>query len=236
LIRLRGVNVYLGRRRVLRDLSWTLGLGEQWAVLGPNGSGKSTLLKTIVGDLHAVHGGGVGRFEGEAVSTLWEIRSRVGYLAADFQSAYETEQSVRWVVASGFFSSVGLVDTPSDEQWTIVDELLVRLGLGAISGRSFDTLSYGTRRRVLLGRALVHRPRLVVLDEPFDGLDAESRQEWGLLLGGLVRSGVQLVMVTHHLEDVPSCFTHALWMAEGEIVETRRIGSPVTSPERRSTK
>jgi len=234
LICLRDVNVYLGRCRVLRDLNWTLGLGEHWAVLGPNGSGKSTLLKTIVGDLHAVHGSRVQRFEGEAVSTLWEIRSRVGYLAADFQSAYETDQSVRSVVASGFFASVGLVDTPTEEQWGMVDELLRRLGLGAVSGRAFDTLSYGTRRRVLLGRALVHRPRLVVLDEPFDGLDSESRREWGLLLGELVRAGVQLVMVTHHLEDVPSCFTHALWMSEGAIVETRRLGTAVTNHVRRS--
>ncbi len=218
LILLRGVNVYLSRKRVVRDVSWTVRRGEQWAVLGVNGSGKSTLIKTIVGDLHPAWGGVVSRFQTETLSTLWDVRARVGYLAADFQSAYEWDRTAREVVASGLFASVGLMDRLTDRQQALVEGVLLEFHLEALADRVFDQLSYGQRRRILLARAVVHSPQLLALDEPFDGLDASARKEWIGTLGLLAERDTTLLLVTHHEEDVPLWFTHTLRMRGGRVV------------------
>ena len=223
LITLRGVDVYLDRRRVLQGLEWSIREGEHWAVLGPNGAGKSTLLKTVIGDIHPALGGVVDRFEGEVITTLWDVRERVGYLSADYQSAYESDQPVRKVIASGFFASVGLLRRTTPSQNARVAELLEQFELDGLADRPLETLSYGQRRRTLLARAVVHRPKLLALDEPFDGLDAASREAWGRTLGTLASSGMHLLMVTHHEEDLPPCFSRVLWLEDGRIrrVETR---------------
>ncbi len=218
LVSLRGVNVYLNRNRVVRNVHWTVRRGEQWAVLGANGSGKSTLIKTLVGDLHPAWGGGVTRFHTETRPTLWEVRARVGYLAADFQSAYEWDRTAREVVISGFFASVGLMDRPTGMQQTVVERVLSEFHLEPLADRVFDQLSYGQRRRILLARAVVHGPQLLALDEPFDGLDAAARQEWIDTLGRLAQRETTLVLATHHEEDVPEWFTHTLRMQDGRVV------------------
>ena len=218
LISLRGVNVYLDRKRVVKDVHWTVRRGEHWAVLGANGSGKSTLIKTLVGDLHPAWGGEVGRFQDEMLSTLWDVRARVGYLAADFQSTYEWDKTARDVVGSGFFASVGLMHALTSTQQRMVEGVLALFHLEALADRIFDQLSYGQRRRILLARAVVHSPKLLALDEPFDGLDSSARQQWIGTLGMLAGRGTTLILVTHHEEDVPGWFTHVLKMQDGCVV------------------
>ena len=223
LISLRGVDVFLDRRRVLQDLNWRMRSKEHWAVLGKNGSGKTTFLKTVIGDIHPAFGGTVDRFEGEAITTLWDVRERVGYLSADFQAAYESESKVGDVIASGFFGSVGVVGRLKPSQKERVQALIKICNLKDVCSRRFDTLSYGLRRRVLLARAVVHVPRLLALDEPFDGLDPESRELWCDALQSFARSGIQILMITHHVEDLPSFFTHALWFEDGRIAAEKTL-------------
>src|SRR6185369_27413 len=122
------------------------------------------------------------------------------------------------VVASGFFSSIGLMDEPSTAQRGRVSELLESFSLTHLAQTRIDCLSFGELRKVLMLRALVHRPQLLLFDEPFDGLDAKARREFARVLESVVDSGTQLVIVTHHLDDLPRCITHGAFLERGQIV------------------
>ncbi|MFA6544853.1 MAG: ATP-binding cassette domain-containing protein [Limisphaerales bacterium] len=202
LFRLRNASVYLDRKPVLKKLSWTMRPGEHWAITGRNGSGKSTFLKLLLGELHPAVGGTIERFNEARRHTLWEIRARVGYVGPDLQTAYRDDLTVAEVVASGFFASIGLMDDVTPAQWRRVRELLSQFALAELAGRNFLQLSYGQRRRVLLVRALVHAPQVLLLDEPLDGLDAESLARMRDHLAQLSRTGIALVIVTHRREEL----------------------------------
>ena len=203
LFRLRGVSVYLDRRPVLENLSWEMRAGEHWAITGPNGCGKSTFLKLLLGELHPALGGVIHRFGQTRRHTLWEIRARAGYVGPDLQTAYRDTLTAREVVASGWFASIGLLDNVTRAQWRRVDEVLAQLSLDGLAREQFLHLSYGQRRRVLLARALVHRPQVLLLDEPLDGLDAESLAFMRAHLACLGNTGTALIVVTHRPEDLP---------------------------------
>jgi molybdate transport system ATP-binding protein len=202
LFRLRNVSVYLDRKPILKNLDWEMRPGEHWAITGPNGSGKSTFLKLLLGELHPAVGGTIHRFGEPQRHTLWEIRARVGYVGPDLQTAYRDALTVREVVASGYFASIGLLDAVTRAQWRRVDEVLAQLSLGELARAPFLHLSYGQRRRVLLARALVHRPQVLLLDEPLDGLDAESLALMRSQLAELGHSGTSLITVAHRREEL----------------------------------
>jgi len=204
LFRLRNVSVYLDRQPVLKNLSWTMRPGEHWAVTGPNGSGKSTFLKLLLGERHPAVGGTIERFNEPRRHTLWEIRARVGYVGPDLQTAYRDDLTVAQVVASGCFASIGLLDDVTPAQWRRVRTLLDQFALAELAQTPFLRLSYGQRRRVLLARALVHDPQVLLLDEPLDGLDAASLAQMRGHLGDLSRRQITLVIVTHRREELPA--------------------------------
>ena len=204
MFRLRNVSVYLDRKPILKNLDWEMRPGEHWAITGPNGSGKSTFLKLLLGELHPAVGGSIQRFGVPQRHTLWEIRARTGYVGPDLQTAYRDALTAREVVASGYFASIGLLDAVTRAQWRRVDELLAQFSLGELAQKQFLHLSYGQRRRVLLARALVHRPKVLLLDEPLDGLDAESLALMRTHLAALSRLPIALVVVTHRREELPS--------------------------------
>ena len=203
LFRLRNVSVYLDRKPILKNLDWEMRPGEHWAITGPNGSGKSTFLKLLLGELHPAVGGSIQRFGVPQRHTLWEIRARTGYVGPDLQTAYRDALSAREVVASGWFASIGLLDAVTRAQWRRVDEVLAQLSLSNLAREQFLHLSYGQRRRVLLARAVVHRPKVLLLDEPLDGLDAESLARMRRHLSELSQTGIALVVVTHRHEELP---------------------------------
>lgn len=204
LFRLRNVSVYLDRQPVLKNLTWTMRPGEHWAVTGPNGSGKSTFLKLLLGEQHPAVGGTIERFNETRRHTLWEIRARIGYVGPDLQTAYRDDLTVAQVVASGCFASIGLLDDVTPAQWRRVRTLLDQFVLAKLAQTPFLRLSYGQRRRVLLARALVHRPQVLLLDEPLDGLDAASLAQMRAHLGELSRQQITLLTVTHRREELPA--------------------------------
>ena len=204
LFRLRNVSVYLDRKPILKNLDWEMRPGEHWAITGPNGSGKSTFLKLLLGELHPAVGGVIHRFGVPQRHTLWEIRARTGYVGPDLQTAYRDALTAREVVASGYFASLGLLDAVTRAQWRRVDEVLAQLSLSDLAREPFLHLSYGQRRRVLLARSLVHRPQVLLLDEPLDGLDADSLALMRQHLSGLGRNGAGLIVVTHRPDDLPN--------------------------------
>ena len=218
LIEIRRANVFLGRRRALRNVSLKILAGQHWAVLGPNGAGKSTLLKLIAGDLHPALGGQVRRFEFTTRNTLWELKRRIGQVSPELQSNYREPLTGAEVIASGFFSSVGLMHKPSRAQMRRVASLVAELRMTELARKDTRQMSYGEFRRVLLARALVQGPELLICDEPFDGLDAAARAGFTGALDRAAARGATLVVVTHHLDDLPACIRHAAELKDGRII------------------
>lgn len=213
LVEMRGVHVRWGDTVVLDGLDWVMRRGENWAILGPNGAGKSTILELIYGDNLQAYANDVrlfGRRRGSGES-LWEIRARIGIVSTGLQVRYRCAQTVRDVVASGFHDSVGLYRRPTAAERAAADEWTLGLGLGHHAERTYAELSSGERRMVLVARAMVKRPELLILDEPCEGLDPTNRARVLDLVDAIGEGGAtSLVYVSHVETDLPRCLTQVL--------------------------
>ncbi len=213
LVEIVDASVRFGEVVVFDGFSWAMKRGEHWAVVGPNGSGKSTLLHLITGDNLQGYANDVyvfGRRKGSGES-LWEIREKIGFVSPKLQSLYRKGFSVRDVVASGLFDSVGLYRLLSPEGRDLVGQAVARLGIGQLADAPFDHLSYGERRMVLIARAMVKSPLLLILDEPCSGLDRTNRRRVLERIEAIGCGGrTQLLFVTHHPEDLPRCINRIL--------------------------
>lgn len=213
LVRMKNVTVRYGRQLVLDRLNWTINADENWAVLGPNGSGKSTLLNLIIGDNQQAYANEIylfGRRKGSGES-LWDIRRKIAYVSSHFQLQYRKKIKAFDVILSGFFDSVGLYRQATPRQREIAERWIETLGLSDKSERFFDQFSYGEKRLILIARAMVKTPVLLILDEPCQGLDSENRKlvlELIEYVGSRTRT--RLVYVTHHPDEIPPCIRHIL--------------------------
>jgi len=215
LIKIENADVFLDRTRVLHGIHWQLRRGEHWVVLGANGAGKTTFLKLIASDLYPAFGARVNRFEFTADNTIWELRRRIGCVSPLLQTHYREQLTAEQVVVSGFFSSVGLTDKPTTRQLGRARRLLREFDLEHLRSKPMTALSFGELRKVLMLRALVHEPELLIFDEPFDGLNLASKCDFSTVLERVAANGTQLLIVTHHLDDLPRCMTHGLLLQHG---------------------
>lgn len=191
----------------------TINQGENWQIVGPNGAGKSTLLALITGDHPQGYSNnitlfGIRRGTGE---TIWDIKKNIGFVSPSFHLSYRVSTSVIKVILSGFFDTIGLYDRPGDEKLLLARQWLKTIGLEMQANAPFTSLSFGQQRIVLIARALVKHPPLLILDEPLQGLDNMSR----LLVKKFVEyllsaGGTQILFVSHHLEDAPEGITNLL--------------------------
>ncbi len=208
---LRDATVYRGPRRVISKLDWTLAAGEHWCVTGPNGSGKSTFIALLFGDLWPAHGGFIERPMAARAAPIETWKRAVGLVSPELQSRYAaTDCTVEEIVVSGLHASIGLNEQPAAREIALARAALRRVGLAPLRARRARQLSYGQLRLALLARALVRPRRLLLLDEPFDGLDAAAVALTRRLLQESVRRGAQLVIASHHAEDVPDCVRNTL--------------------------
>jgi ABC-type molybdenum transport system ATPase subunit/photorepair protein PhrA len=207
---------------VLQSVHWELRRGEHWAVLGGNGAGKTTFLKLIASDLYPAFGARVSRFEFTAEDTIWDLRRRVGCVSPLLQTHYREQLTAEEVVVSGFFSSVGLMDRPTAAQLRRVRALFREFQLAPLRHKSMLALSFGELRKILTLRALVHEPELLIFDEPFDGLDLPAKKDFAAAMERVAAGGTQMIIVTHHLDDLPRCITHGLFLAAGRIITADR--------------
>lgn len=218
LIRLKEASVFLDYRPVLSDLTLEIKCGECWVVHGKNGSGKTTLLRTLYGDHGVAHGGSVQRAGIDAGVPLEIFKRRAGFVAPHLQSRHPQHLSVTEVVQSGRHASIGLNAPPSRSDRAAARRALAALGLTELADRSLREISYGQLRRVLFARALVNEPRLLLLDEPFTGIDAPTREILAQEIDTLTQAGTTVVIATHHRQEWPPGATHELELAQGRMV------------------
>ena len=225
-IELRGIGLRRGQKWILQGIDWTLQAGRCAAVLGPNGSGKSTLARILATHVWPTEGecrvlG--GEFGGVDLS---EVRHSIRLVQPAGPYDIALELTARAVVLTGFFGSLGLYDVPTQAMVDEADGVLGQIGLQELAEHAYGTLSSGERVRCLIGRALVRRPRLLILDEPTAGLDLRAREQvLGTIQAMFERNGnpPTLVLITHHVEELPPATSEVLLLSDGRLAA---LGTP----------
>ena len=227
------VTVVRGGARILDRIDWSIDGGQRWVVLGPNGAGKTTLMQLAAARSHPTTGTVSILDETLGAVDVFELRPRIGLVSATYaESIPGSERAVDVVMSAGY-----AVTGRWHEEYLTVDEhrardLLARMGIAALSERRYGTLSEGERKRVQIARAQMTDPELLILDEPAAGLDLGSRED---LVGRLSiladdEDGPVVILVTHHVEEIPPSFTHALLMRGGSVVAAGSLDDVMSTP------
>ena len=214
-VRLNKVSIRYGERTILRDLDWTVKCGEKWALSGENGAGKSTLLSLVCADNPQSYACDITLFDRKRGSgeSIWEIKKHIGYVSPEMHRAYLKNIPAIDIVASGLHDSIGLYKRPKEEDREVCLFWMDVFGVKELADRSFLQLSSGEQRLVLLARAFVKDPELLILDEPLHGLDLYNRR----LVKDVIetfcrRENKTMIMVTHYKEELPECITNSLYL------------------------
>ena len=206
--------------KVLDSIDITINVGENIAIIGPNGSGKSSLIKAITREFYPLPDGKetIYKIWGNESWNVSDLRYLLGIVSNDLQQACALRISTRDVVLSGFFSSIGLYrHIVTREIENKVDDVLDFLEVSHLAGRSMVTLSSGEARRVLIARALVHDPKALVLDEPTNSLDLHAFSKFLGLMRKIACSGTNIILVTHHLQDIIPEISRVILIKDGKI-------------------
>lgn len=227
-----GVGVVRGGKHLLRDVNWRIDEDQRWVIIGPNGAGKTTLLQILAAQLYPTEG--MVDLLGEIVGAVdvFELRPRIGVTSAALAERLPRSEIVSDVVVSAAYAVSGRWR----EHYDALDHdraqaLLDQLNVGHLAQRTFGTLSEGERKRVQLARAMMSDPEMLLLDEPAAGLDLAGREGLLATLTELVEDpdSPAVVMVSHHMEDIPPGITHAMLLRQGEVVAAGPIQETVTS-------
>lgn len=215
-----GLRVERGTTTILRGVNWRVAPGEHWVILGANGSGKTSLLKSLTGFLSPTAGefSVLGRTYGAAD---WrELRLHIGMVTSAFVASVPPSEVTLDTVISGKYAQLDLWHAGTRADRTAALRLLRSVGLARLANREWAYLSQGERQRVLIARALMARPQLLILDEPCAGLDPVAREKFLRFVEKLARrrSAPAFVLVTHHVEEITPAFTHTIMLRSGEVV------------------
>jgi len=222
LIEFRDVTVYRGEKVALDGVTLSIQEGEHVAILGPNGCGKSTLIKTITRELYprySANGSGL-RIFGKDRWNIFDLRPLLGIVSNDLMQTCTRDITGREAVLSGFFGSIGIWPnhhvTPAMEERT--DEILTLLEVPHLADRDVNEMSSGEARRILIGRALAHNPKALVLDEPTASLDMHAMHELQATLRKLAQAGTSMIVVTHHLPDLIPEIGRVILIKKGRVL------------------
>ncbi|HEY9408283.1 MAG TPA: ABC transporter ATP-binding protein [Jiangellaceae bacterium] len=218
--------------KLLDDVTWSVADGERWVILGPNGAGKTTLLQIAATQMHPTSG--YAAVLGEMLGTVdvFELRPRIGLTSAALAERIPRGESVLDVVRTAAYGVLGRWrESYEDLDDDRARELLDRLGIGHLAGRTFGTLSEGERKRSQIARALMSDPELLLLDEPTAGLDLGGRETLVATMGAIASDPASpaMVLVTHHVEEIPPGFGHVLLLNGGRVVAAGPIHDTLTA-------
>ena len=233
-VSLRSVAVVRDGKALLDGVDWDVATGERWVLLGPNGSGKTTLLTVAAMGLMPTRGTVEVLGERFGRTDVRELRRRIAFVSQSTLRALRPALSAHDVVLTGATAALEpWWHTYSPEDHRRADELLEASGLTAVGERAFGVLSEGERQRVLLARALMGRPELLLLDEPAAGLDLGAREQLVARLAELAADAETppMVLVTHHAEEIPPGTTHAALLRDGRFVAAGPVGDVLTSAQ-----
>ncbi|MFT3947767.1 MAG: ATP-binding cassette domain-containing protein [Agriterribacter sp.] len=219
-IRMKNVVVKYGDRIILDNINWDVKNGECWSISGPNGAGKSTLLSLITGDNAKAYANEVYLFDKRRGTgeSIWDIKKKIGYLSPEMHIYFDYTSTVFQTIASGLFDSIGLFRQLNDEQRKQANEWMSLLKLEKIQNKLLSQLSAGEQRLVLLARALVKNPPVLILDEPCQGLDSGHIEAFRQIISDICQTfGTTLLYVSHYKHEIPECVTKALYLNNGEM-------------------
>jgi len=218
---------------ILDGIDWQVREGEHWCLVGLNGSGKTSLLKIISGYAWPTKG------EVSVLDNLYgtvdlrEVRKSIGWVSTSLMAQLHEHETAFRIILSGREATIGLFTAPAEEDVQYAQELLETFGCAALKNRPYDALSQGERQKVLIARALMARPRLLILDEPCTGLDLLSREQLLAMIEQIASqpNGPALVYVTHHIEEILPCFTHTLLLKAGKVERSGETEQVLTAEE-----
>lgn len=221
MIELKNIEAYRGKTQVFKNLSFTVASGECVAIIGPNGSGKSTLLKLLSREIYPVaNEQSKLLLFGETHINIWQLREKMGFVSSDFHARFEVLDSALDVVISAFFGAVGLRKNhnPTTSQKTIALETMEKLDITSLQDQPFYYLSSGQQRRVLLARALVHQPKVLIFDEPTNNLDISSSVQLLNDMRSLAKQGISIILVTHHIQEIIPEINRVIGLQNGDVI------------------
>jgi len=217
MIRLENISlVTAGGREILRDISWHIREDQNWVLFGRNGSGKTRLLEVLTGYVFPTRGE-VKRFgHGQAGSDIRQVRKRIGYVSNALKDRFTMKEKARDIILSGMYASIGLYIQPTEFDISYSEDLLAASGLAGRGGDPLCEFSDGERQKLMISRALINRPDILVLDEPAYGLDFPSREDLLESLAGInALRKIPVVYVTHHVEEITPMFNRIFIIHEG---------------------
>lgn len=219
MIRLEDVTVIRNGKTLLKNINWTVEKGEHWSILGLNGAGKTTLLNVINGYIFPTSGNVevLGQVFGK--TNIPDLRKEIGFISSSLKEQLKDFDSVLSIVLSGKFASIGLYEPVEKTDVEEARNLMEQLGISHLENSRYGMLSQGEKQRVLIARALMANPKILILDEPCNGLDVIAREEF---LGFIEKLAGQefcptLIYVTHYVEEILPCFSHTLLLKNGEV-------------------
>ena len=221
---MKKVSVQYGDKIILDKVNWKVMKGERWLLSGPNGAGKSTLLSLITADNPKAYANSIflfGKKRGSGES-IWDIKKKIGFISPELHLYFNQSSTCFETVASGLYDTIGLFRQLSDEDTGLVDQWMEFCRLKDLQQKRLYELSVGEQRAVLLTRALVKNPPLLILDEPCQGLDTKRKNEFLELINEVcTRGNKTMVFVSHYENDRPSCISHFIKLEHGRVVEIK---------------
>ena len=222
IIDFQNVTVFQGRNKVLEDFSLTIDESQSTVILGPNGSGKTTLLKLLNRELYIVEekNSSLKIFEKDRWN-VDELRSNLGVVSQHLQYGYSSSAIGLYVVLSGFYSSDGIWQHQEFDKGKLdrAKEVMDLLSITHLKDREFSTMSTGEQRKFLLARSLVNDPAVLVFDEPTSGLDMSTCFQYLEIIRELISMGKKVILVTHHIHEIPPEVTRVILLKEGRVIE-----------------
>lgn len=232
IIEIKNVTVYRGHTRVFNNLSLEITQGCHTVILGPNGAGKSTLLMLLTREIYPMQrDASYIRVFGRERWSVWELRAHFGIVSHDLQQQYMGSSRGVNVILSGYYSTL---DTWVHQRFSAEDReranrIMEMLGVAELKDRTFSAMSTGEQRRFLLGRALVNDPDTLILDEPTSGLDVKACFQYLDIVRGLMRAGRTVILVTHHIHEIPPEISRVVLLKGGEVIAEGEKSEILTS-------